>query len=462
MSKQLKEVSSQQLTYTPIVKSVSELQFTRVPPTTTISANNSLISSTGGNPVDFELNTAGQAVNLSKSILHFTMNPTAPSGGYNYMFMDALTPFQQITLMTKSGERLMDLTEPRNQYKLMWKTDIPFDEYMTFDTFYGTTIPQGSGKFLRPSNGIAAAQGAFSKRPTGNSTTQSRAYVENSYLEIGNSGAVSASPVFDISLDLGMLKNTICALDRSILFNQNLVLRLVFGSTVKVGFTCNSIDTPAADALLGSVNVQDLYINLAFEADQDVANQLRGEINSNGFSIPIPYVNVRKNAMGTSTAGRASFNVSRADGQRLIRIYNSLFRTAETGLDAYNNSINPTILPSYYTQLDGHKLSQYDISLGTTAAPQYMDWHFHQSKFRGCCGYQNVACYRQNWQHIDDWSSKDKLCDADKDLDILGVDLNQEKRYDFVCTKDSTDLTCYSYIVTQKMLVINQLGLQLL
>ena len=448
---------AQQLDYKKIEASNPSYRMTKLLPLqSTPAAPNTLISTSGGTETIIELPVV--AMNLNKSILHFTLTPPANGAGtYNWMYLDAMNCFQQVQLYNRTGTLLCDLQQPQNYTKVVWKADIPYDQFRNFDTFSNNT---GSGRFLRPTNAAngSTTQGFVAVRPDGTSTSMN--YIENSYLEVA--AANTAGPVLDFSFPLAMIKNSIFDVDKDIFFNEIMILRLVWGPSSKVGYYSNSATNPNSSpiAFNSGCDVQNIYLFLATERNQEIIGELKEEVSMSGFSIPIPFIYSFKTVNSSSTNQSSTLRITRGHGARLLKVYHSLFNPNESSYTAYaNTTINgsTTYLQNFYTQIDNYRLQDFNVDLALNT-----DWAILQRKLEGSITF-NSNIYRFNWFWVDDFTSAGPTADeSDPTADnrLEGIDLDAEKRYDFIAYMNSpTAFNHYDFVITQKMLAISNAGM---
>ena len=236
----------------------------------------------------FEL-PAGTAFNLSESYVRCTLTPTA-SGAGNFNWVHELSHMvSEIHLYTRGGQFLCQLTQAEH-YQVMtrgWQTSLTdFMGNDALDKYYpsraaGTTADIG---------GRHAA------------TVQSSApFTEMNYFQVG--GSNTATPVQSLNMRLGSFKDTVFAMNKSFMFPETLLLRIVWGPAQRFTFFGTSATVPAtaAAAAVGPVAISNLALMLAIEKDMGVISDL-STIAASGFKIPIPYVYVRKQATTASTS----------------------------------------------------------------------------------------------------------------------------------------------------------------
>jgi len=282
------------------------------------------VSTAGGQENIFEIPV--NAFNLAKSFLQFTVTGVALNLNSNWFYNDCLAPIRQIQLYTRSGLYLADINEVANYTKVMWKADIPIQEYLTYDTFYNGN---GFGRYLRQSNatassGTSTAISPFARRY--DNTNADVNYLEPKYLE---PGALNANdPVFNILFPLEMIKNSIFALDKNLYMGEIIILRIVWNASVKIAFNSTAVNDPTAGlaALNANIGISNLAFYLAVETNPEIVNQLRAQISSNGLQVLIPFIYTYKTALnGTSQTVSLRFN--RGHGIRLKKIFHSISTT---------------------------------------------------------------------------------------------------------------------------------------
>lgn len=440
-----------QQNYQKVVSAHPDYKYVKIPTVNPVGQNNSLINTSGGTDIRFDLPVL--AYNLAQSTLQFTMKiPTATH--YSFLFMDALTPFSQIQLSTRGGALLCDLQNVQNFTKIIWKSRISRKEYQNMDTSYiDAASGVGSGNFLRMNKSSTISdttQGTYAKRPT---EANNLPLLENSYLE---HTADTAAGVIFFSIPLSLLKDTILSLDKTVWMGEILTLRLVLGQKVKVGFKSDNL-TPAATAVLGDTSIQDFALYLATERNQNTVNLLREKALSSGIQYIIPFVWTFTNPL-TGTQQNTSIRLSKAQGQKLLRIYHAIFND-ETGLSAYNNSNGATNLESFYTSLNSQRLQDWNLSI-----PSYDDWmQMKKHLSDSICFNSNIFYYNQFW--IDDFCGLNSFADSDdfESNEIKGVDLGEEIRYDYVSTfSPSTANSHYDFAVVSRIVSVSPQGIMIL
>ena len=321
-------------------------------------------------------------------------------------------------------------------------------------------------------------------------------------------------------LPLGSIKDTLLEINKSLYFGDNLILSLSFNpatkfswvvtrtadpsvSTTSTNLITAAVVIPAAPATAFSefsptnaavaTTLQPALSNLALyvsvETDPIITSQLINKVNTEGFSMTVPYVYCTKTPISVSalTAGGAdafktsSFamqqRITRGYGQRLLRCYSAIFgnETIAAGNQAAGtgtlpktvsgdiaclqtqtvgftiNQHNDTALSAYNTSLDGIRLQ--DFTLSGEDATHYL---VNEPYLRGSC-ILNVEQYKNQCMHIDSWTGN-PICQEDDTVDN-GISLDADKTYGVTYTTlnnitSSSSFQHYLFFVVQRSLMI--------
>lgn len=449
----MSEIIDPQLDYQKRIKSKPSYKFTKILPLQNVPSPNTFIDVAGGQQITFQLPVV--AMNLAKSELHMTITPLGGTH-FNGIFTDCFPVFRQIQLINNQGVELCNLQNVQNYTKVVWKAEIPMKEYLNYDTYADAV---GSGRFLRRNNALVSEVGViatenYARRPSDENASIN--YTENTYLIVG--ADTTATPVLDISFPLGMLKNTIFDIDKDLYFNEILTLQLTFGSSSKLGYNFTALADPVTgEEALTTASVTNLYLMLATERNLDVVNELKQIISSGQFNIPVPYVTTVRTPL-TSTTQNVALTLTRGHGQRLLKIYHSIFLADETLSSAYFNAQTGATVVNFYTQVNDQRLQDFNVSLNS-----HDDWLIMQKKLEGSIT-QNENIYRYNWFWLDDFSGMDSMAEKDSTSklevnELKGLDLSTNIYYQFNATTANQANSHYDFVITQKMLSISPAGL---
>lgn len=442
--------------------------------------NNVTMSQTGGEQSLFEL-PATNAYNLAKSVLTFSalLSYSGGAAGTNYYFTEfnCLMPYiQQLSLYTRSGIFLADITDFQYYTNVIFASDTPLDELLTND-------PQN----LIYNNNTATLT---NQRPNGNLTggppvttvgrsDASQMVIEPSYYRTTpiSTNAAAGPPVvipsqtLNVQFRLSSIKNTIFALNKDLIFNEILVLRIIWGPVQGVGFATTAAypGSVAGIASITGITLSNLNLYLAVEQNLSIVNALRARAQGNGFSVLIDYVHpfIYNTGVNSNSGTNAiSYKFNRGHGMRLKRIYHAVYNygvatNASLSIFAHFNNANGVsgnIVATYYTMLDNQRIQQFNVDC-TTATDYLLNKHLLKGS-----PLESINVYQYNWFHVD---SFDGMTLVEKnDNEEVGLDLSLEKKWDWFATLPATlvfpgafPLNYHTYAITQKLLTVSNAGI---
>lgn len=418
------------------------------------------VSATGGDETLFEL--PPKVFNLAKSYLSFTVTTVNALTHATWYASDVFPFIRQIQLYTRGGLFLADVNNLDVYTKAVFKTDTKLEDFLTFEKHTASTVigVGGWGQMFQPNNNILTANTLGSKY---DGTAGNVSYLEPAY-NISQNDLVAANHSLGIKLDLSMIKNTLFAVDHDLLFDEVIVMRVVWNVPAKYTHDGSSITDPTAGSapLVGNVTIGALQMYLAIETNQDVVNQIKEKKNSSdGLSILMPYVYGNKVLLAAGSVA-VSLRFNRGHGLKLLKIYHQPILGPETiGTTAYlaNNAASAEIT-DFYTLLNNQRLQEFNITCANGE-----DWMLLKDRLKGSCMISR-GVYNYNWVWLDDFSGYiapiNENIRPDDDNFIRGIDLSTEQKWDIFLTQAAANLSHYTFSVTQKMLVINSSGIQIM
>lgn len=409
----------------------------------------------------FEL--PNKVFNLSRSILRYNSTESAAGvGNFNWIPADCWAHIRQIQLYTKTGTYFVDLMDVGVYTSITWKPETKLEDFLTYDkgtySAAGTAAGTNTGsQLLRPCNRVAAEN----YRSNANGSVGQVDYLEPLYNFVGT--ANTADPVLEVRMPLGMIPNTFLSLDKDIVFNDIINLKIVWQQGTRVAWYGNSGTDPtgggASVAEDANFNLQNITLYLAVEVDPLVEKNVR-EMFQRGYKIYSPYVFYNKtNLDGTSQ--NVSLRFDRSHGQRLMKIYHSLFNNTESDHTMYDhNNLADNKVAEFYTQLNSQR--QQEFNLDTSA---YDDYMLLKDKLKGSL-ILSANVYAYNWFWLEDFS--DQIAPSEKPLSSAdgpdqnlkrGLDLTSDVKWDFIgVTTANANHNHYSYAVVQRELSISPEG----
>jgi hypothetical protein len=457
---------------------------------------NVTITPSGGQSSTFEIPVLVH--NLSRTVLQFAITPSANSAAYYYAWKDCLTPIYQFQIYTRGTVYVVDVSEVANYTKIVWKREVSLDDFLTTDTFSSGV---GQGQYITKSNVIVGAN----QRPQ-DSSSNSLSYSEAQYVEAG--GNANQTPSYNIAIPLGMLKNTICEIDKDVYFNETMLLKVTWNASNRIIFngTDPAVTTTGVTAYAGNMSITNLSLYLATEQNEIIANSIKEQVyTENGFSILVPFIYIQKSALGPSSSQTVSLRINSGHGRKLRKIYHSVFNSSETvntttdnaGANArtratsYDNDNRPYLatagdaiarpkVNTFYTALDNKRIQDINMSCAN-----YDDYLFLKDKLKGSMT-QNMDSYYYNWFWCDDFTGIDDQNDKNKNNLSTGIDISlTEKKWDFMGlsmnnysqpaggggagsgpalllnNSNGGRYIHYTFYITEKLLKITRLGLTL-
>ncbi len=322
-----------------------------------------------------------------KSILYgsFTV-PASGAGNMNWLYEDSISIIKTVEIFTDSGCYLMQLPFAQNYTHLVRKIATSFQEFESLDKL----------NRLYKSNTISGAGNAGSRF---DNTAANVSYLENTYVQ---SAAANTAITQAFQIPLGVYKNCIASVDKDLYFGEIIHLRVVFGPGTKITYIGTSATDPTAGATIPTQNVtiNGLTLYLACEQNQDICNGLISKVNAGGFNILCPYIwPFKQTLLGANS--NINYIMKRNHGHHLMKVYHSVYNAVENINTAYDHdNINGANVVSYYTTIDGNRLTSFDVSCLTANLTDYM---LHQRMLKGSL-LLNSNVYQYNWVIIDDFT----------------------------------------------------------
>lgn len=417
--------------------------------TTTLTASN--------NP-EFTFSIPAKAINLSKSFLNFKLNPLAAAGGISNFIPLDLLPIKSIELTSRSGIKLVDIQDTLANYtKIIHKYEMKMDDYLSTDSLSGAT----SAVFWGTSRGLHISNALTGANLRNNGQSASVNYLEPKYFAIS---AAASRGLISYKYPMYYLRNTLFSVDKSINFNEILTFKITFHNAIKTNFRATSTSNPTTTPASGlNVDVSDVYFYLATEQNQDVIKDLQQKTMSDkGLNILCPYVWSYTTPQTTTSQNALLPSISKGQGKTLLKIYHSVFLTADTLNNIYDHSNVAAV-----NQL-GQKVVNFNTYLNDV----------QRQPFRvNCLDYEdylllndrlswtpiiNSNIYAHNWAWLEEFTDTDPSYN-DQDNLIQGLDLNNTTyKWRFEATTANLALTHFTFLITQREITINKNGITII
>jgi hypothetical protein len=422
--------------FQPMTKNViSKVEYTKI---VQQQGGESITISTSNLESIFEL--PARVMNLSKSHLTFSASHAGHATKANFTWMSA-PPIRQAQLYSRSGVMLCDINNLQNYVTAVNPFETKVNERMdsnneTDDDKYITYFPQ-------------SISGATAQKPDNGS-------FGDSTLEpvmIAAASDTNQTIVVNYNFPLSVIKNSILALDKSLYFNETILLKIIWGTRDEIGFTATAETNPndGLAVLDADVTVSSLKLYLALERNPIVAAAVIEKTINEGNVINCPYVYVFKNVPGASTSQNVSIRFNRSNGTHLKKLYHTLYNNTETLNTRFNHA--NSVLTSYYTSVNNQRLQQSDLVVADEDDYRYM---YHEGVKDSIV--QNLKAFKFHWAHLDKF--EDVATEDPNDNIVSGLPLDVEQKWDINCTTGAaTAYNHYTFAITNRPLVISSGGI---
>lgn len=221
-----------------------------------------------------------------------------------------------VTFETGNGlQLLLNLPEPAEFTKIIRKTTLPLQEFLTRDRM----------NFPYPSN-VAGT----TTQKTGLGTVGSVAYLENQYYAQSAGATVLNVPIM---YELSNFSHTILSLDKKLFFGHNDVyFKFSVDNVNKWAHQTNTAGASVGAATLAPAlgSLQNVYLYLAVEQNPLIIDQLVQRFNSTGLKFLIDYPIVTKVTSAASTNQTIVIPFVPAQGKFLKKIFHTVWNSTET------------------------------------------------------------------------------------------------------------------------------------
>jgi len=391
---------------------------------------------------------ANAVYNLARSYISYNLAIAAQgAGNYVWTHEDAFTLGQDISFGTAGGINLCDLKFASNYTKVARKIDTKFEDFMTHDE-----VEQ-----LYPSDSLASANYV----PAVKDQVASRDYVEPLYC--ANYGANTAASTF-INYPLRGFSNTILALDKDIYFGNEMFLRINSNPLNRMAWvTPSTSDTDTSASAVpaaAGTKISKLYLYLAVEQNQLLADSVRAKFDAGNFKLNIPYT--MGMSQGTTVVGPANINVqiTKQYGKRLLQVLYTAFNSSNTLNTAYDcDNDDGAKIKLYRTALDSQYLQDYQMSCKASSGNTLNndDWYQINKKFCKDTVILDKFVYKTNWFHLDRFYQKNDDI-SEENLDV-GLELsNQTMNYIIESETAVSGLTHYAFATFRKTVLCTKDG----
>jgi len=445
-----------------------------------------------GSTVMTQFELPNNVMNLSKSKLVFdlTLPPipillsagTTPfySAQYQWLNANALSLIDRITLTSRAGTILADIPNCGIFGNLV-------STICTKSSDLATKTSYGSNNILNSTqvNALLKPVGDLVKcNSTTNYQANANVYGSSSYVPyiepleyFVNGGSVAAANgvatsslqgniAYQINLDA--FKHTLLELNKDIYFGDNLILTITWQQSTKYIIQSVSETNPntlqAAVPLVGggvtaaiaattrvsqvAPVMNNLSLFVACETNADIVAGLIQKVNTEGFTLNVPFTYCQKLITPSSTSTAIQQRINRTYGSHLLRCYTAVYDQLEADITMFNHPDRNII--DYNSFMDGLRLQEYTIKVADST-----HWLTNERNFQGSC-IQALQQFKDHCVHIDNWTG-DPSCMRD-DTVAAGLELGSDRTYSIQYNNAAAAAVyrIYLYFITQKQLVISK------
>lgn len=433
-----------------VISNHASYGYEKVLPKTSSQSTITLTSST--NPeVLFEIPT--KTYNWHRSYFECTFTPTAGGGGlYNHFRCDNLAAVRTLEVYTNAGVYIVRLNDVHKYTHMLGRHETTPIMAESNDNFGS----DGSGFFegLRTSNALRGD----TLRADG-STAYSN-YIEPLYYKTG--GANAATPVVKFRYKLSNFLYTFMHLDKDMYFPEILNIRIVFNTTnliMSKSDDGSSVSSNAA-AYTGDITLTNVRMIMCKEKNQVIESQLKSQVLSTGLSVKIPFVWNHKFNLST-TSQNVSITIGRHNGERLQRIFASVYHNTETSNNAYNrDNLASAKIVSFYTMVDNERQQISDLVCADVDDYSLLRYYVEGSTI------YSYDEWKYNHLWIEDFCNPQSCTDRRKQIThntiLDGKPIDKEIKYEIAYTTANNAHNHYIYVVTLRELSISPTGIFLI
>jgi len=399
------------LDYKKSMLSASEYKMTRLVQNTggqTVAINNAEYVS------EFELPAV--ALNMARSSLDYNFTiPTQGNGNSSLIFRNTL-PIRRLELVSRGGTRVMDISNFAQFLHSTLKQETEIKQYQSSESDIELCVKTGLND-LTPLPASASGD--------------------------------NVPQTIEQQIRLGDIKNCVLSLDKTIMFNEVMNLRVTWAPFTEWGFT----DTAANEIDLNAgFNVENLRLHLAQEMNPDVIQGLQAEVMGGGMSVLIPYTYSYKTNVPASQQQTVSLRFNAGHGSRLEKLYHAVYPNDESKHNRYETDIaGKWENGSFYSQLNNKRTTEYDLT-------PVLAFETRKDYSRGHVIGLSRNIYADSFAWVENWCGSKHDCAVKQH--VGGLDLSTEQKWDITFTMNAAvAYNHYSFAVAQKMLTVSSAGI---
>lgn len=333
-------------------------------------------------------------LNPARSFLTYQYTvPPLGAGQYPCVFSNALD-FRTVSFRSQSGIPIVDLQEGSVHVNALRPIRTKLSDFLTMDPL-GVLSPSN---MLQSQNLLPFSRDGLT---AGTENASTKSYTEQQYLQIAP--VANTNMVISRYVPLSCLVDTFLALDKDVVFGQDMILSLGTQYLTRMFYYTTTPNNPSANVTVvtANLNISNIYLQMAVEANTTIKNSLLNSLSNGKITIPCPYIyQTRFSQAGSSISFSQSLTISKAFGRYLKRVAWIPYAGGEYTQHAFN-----------HCNLNGSKVTQYQTYLN--AVPQTD---------------QMVNCYNPNSSLLTWWGSapSDVAGDYRENKDLIAGSVLQD------------------------------------
>lgn len=388
--------------------------------------------------VQFELPPI--AMNLARSYFSGTLTvPAQGADSYSWLHRGVL-PASAVSLYTRQGQYLCDLRQDATRYtRVVNSADATAQELESGDQ---------SGLLYAGNDSKALIGGG------GSGGSVAKPYQQQAYLTVSGDDSIQT---WRFKIPFSAIKRTILALDRSILFNQVLVMKIKIADNGDMAYKGDSATDPDSTPanLTGDISIANLCLYVCQERNAEIVQSLATATRTGeGMTFLCEYPTTFSQTRSTTTQN-ISIRLNRSFGASLVAVKNCVFANGSNNLKYDRDTDGSTKVVSYHTDINNNRLLDFNPVIADLDA-----WMIHKDRLANT-PVLNETIYNENWFHEDRFDNgvrqfRDGEVD---DSTYAGVSLDDEIRYNISYTTTNATYSHYTIAHCIKVLNINASGL---
>lgn len=393
--------------------------------------------------------------NISQSFIMYDLTTEAKTEAKVVLNLNLDTHplLERIKATTETGVPLANLEYLPQYLKVMNPRQTSMKEFLSKDTseqFY----PSGELNTVNQTYAPATGLMHFGTDPISSSNSATAHISENKHtIQAVHGTAATAISQSARTLPFSSIKNSFFSIDKTIQMPVNYTIDVTFGSPNKYVYGHSTDDGKTAE-YKDNVTMSNICLYLCTETNQDAVNALNNVMNTTGFSIHCPLVQMSKRVEAKNSQITQTIDISRAQGDKLKRILISPFNPATKAPLCFDNSVNAGVdIVSYYSQFNNKRIQNFDIDV-----KQNMDWILYRKRHpTGDDAIPTKEYFYRNYCIEEAFDSKGSIINNNN---TDGVKLtNEQYTYDLILTTSgNVQYDFYRFVIYEKTLYINKDG----